>query len=196
MIDDNLLRKLQSKMKKFNYLTVIYRYTQVSNQMNALLLLSLKFEHKGKKIYKRKHTLVWLSTEGQSVSTDWLFRVRSIQPFANKQQCVIESTSPDRPYKDKVVATGDMCVFMDDVEKYRVGKVLQFSYYKVKTKTSQEYKWKSADIQQAHEKDNIGVLCIWYNKCGTTFSINNNIAHIYYPLSKYIFSLPYHSLIT
>jgi len=42
----------------------------------------LKVKHNGKIVHVRKTTLVWLFQQGESVSTDRLFRVRNKQPYS------------------------------------------------------------------------------------------------------------------
>ena len=42
-----------------------------------------EIDHHGEKIYVRKSTLVWLFQEGERVSSDRLFRVRSKQPYSS-----------------------------------------------------------------------------------------------------------------
>ena len=76
-----------------------------------------------------------------------------------------------------------------------VGKVLQFSYFKEKTKKARQYSWRSVSMKKVLHKDNIGVLCNWYNQISeTSFSITeitSTEVHQYYSLTRYICTLPH-----
>ena len=165
-------------------------------------------EHNGKEIYVRKRTVVWLFTEGERVSNDRLFRVRAIQPFSSNSPASTTSEHQQTPYRSNHVSIGDICAFKKNDGRFRVGKVLQFAYFKEKAKKAQECKQNTVLIAAA-AKDNIGVLCTWYNrKSNNTFTIEmidatetgnfgENIEemdtelHEYYCLSKYVCTLPF-----
>ena len=47
----------------------------------------------------------------------------------------------------------------------QLGRVLQFSYFKEKTKKAKQYLLKSVELPQT---ENIGVLCSWYTQSSST----------------------------
>ena len=84
---------------------------------------------------------------------------------------------------------GEVCAFMQG-ENWSVGKVLQFSKYKNKTISGQQYKGFSATVS----KDDIGVLCSWFSSLKGSANVfqlcdNKSTAHTYIPISCYLCSI-------
>ena len=75
-------------------------------------------------VYIRKTTAVWLLQEGERVSSDQLFRVRSKQPYVSQSSNLTLSRNIDgNPQVSTSVSLGDLCAFKDG-EKWRIGRVL------------------------------------------------------------------------
>ena len=101
----------------------------------------VKVQRNGSDLFIHKTTAVWLLQENERLSSDRLFRVRSKQPYATdlgKIQVSCENT--DKPFRSSTVAVGDICAFIDSTCCWKIGKILQFSYYKEKSKAQQQYK--------------------------------------------------------
>ena len=164
---------------------------------------------KGKPIKIYKVTAVWLLQEGEKVSSDRLFRVRSKQPYSITS--TLEShknlSSSASLHVSEVLCVGDFCVFMinqdSSNQKWKIGKILQFSQYKEKLQGKQQYFSKHVQVKESFHK--IGVLCTWYDiKDGvknkleppnvefilTCSNASSNEIHCYHPLSNYICSIP------
>ena len=90
-----------------------------------------------------------------------------------------------------MLEVGNICVFRESKStKWRIGRVLQFSYYLEKTKASQQYHGTTVSIPDQHNK--IGVLCSWYTLSSppAKFSaVNSNETHAFYPVNLYICTL-------
>ena len=94
----------------------------------------------GKSMFISKTTAVWLLQEGERVSTDRLFRVRSKQPYTCDAQPEIRSTSDLLPSVSNSLNVGDICVFNRSQGQWQIGRVLQFSFFLEKTKSAQQYR--------------------------------------------------------
>ena len=77
----------------------------------------------------------------------------------------------------------------------QLGRVLQFSYFKEKTKKAKQYLLKSVELPQT---ENIGVLCSWYTQSSSTanstliFSLacdGDSFLHEYQPVNSYLCTL-------
>ena len=106
----------------------------------------------------RKTTAIWLFQEGERVSSNRVFRVRSKQPHNSenvKGMLSNDSKSDDAlPTVSKILKLGDLCVFqMQDGNEWCIGRVLQFAKLKDKTVGHQQCKEWSVDLSTK----NIGV---------------------------------------
>ena len=133
--------------------------------------------HNDESIFVRKSTLVWLFQEGERVSSDRLFRVRSTQPY-NKTLQTITKHSKDfqLPKVDERVSLGDLCVFrnktiINQCDQWKIGRIMQFANNKERLKKDRQYKNSSAMIQSS-----VGVMCSWYYS-----SKENNRLFVYTP---------------
>ena len=124
----------------------------------------VEVNHIGGTIYIHKTTAVWLFQEGERVSADRLFRVRQKQPYS----CITTHTKEIRisdsnavPTTCEVITVGDICAFRFPECKWKLGKVLQFSYTSEKTKMKRQYKKTSYDKNS--ETKQTGVTCSWFN---------------------------------
>ena len=95
----------------------------------------VKIQHDGKELFINKTTVVWLLQENDS---DRLFRVRNKQPYANESMKPLVAHPAIQPSSCEQVVIGDICVF-EDSSDWKVGKILQFSYFKEKAKAAQVY---------------------------------------------------------
>lgn len=147
----------------------------------------------GKKVFISKTTAVWLLQEGERVSSDRLFRVRSKQPYTCEAKPNRLTASDVVPTVSKVINVGDICVFVKSHECWQIGRVLQFSFYLEKTKGSQQYRGMSVNLTAENLKK-IGVLCSWYS---TQPDGNPNLfsleqveeTHVFFPTSVYVCTL-------
>ena len=65
----------------------------------------------GKDYFINKTTVVWLLQEGEKVSSNCLFRVRSKQPYLNDSMKSIHHPVSNEPSHCDEIAVGDLCVF-------------------------------------------------------------------------------------
>lgn len=96
-------------------------------------------------IFIRKTTALWLFQEGERVLSDQLFRVRAKQPYfagSTHFEEVDTTAVSTLPLINKSVKLGEVCIFIRD-GVWRIGKVLQFSWYKKKTIKSRQFKGSS-----------------------------------------------------
>ena len=120
-----------------------------------------------KKMFKiHKVTAVWLLQEGEKVSSDQLFRVRSQQPYSKTKNLTEDlKDSATVPHTSEVISVGNFCVFFSDHtspnQRWKIGKVLQFSQYKERLKGKQQYLSRHVSIKDYLQK--MGVLCTWYD---------------------------------
>ena len=119
-------------------------------------------QHAGKTLFINKTTAVWLLQEGERVSSDRLFRVRSRRPFTSNCQTVPGTVTPTgtTPFVCQTIQVGNICVFKDTVGKWKIGTILQFSNFQEKTKKSQQYSGRNVNL--SGNVDKIGVLCSWW----------------------------------
>ena len=104
----------------------------------------------------RKSTALYLLQENIQLSNDRLLRVREEQPDHLYSGSSVGTQNPCH------VISGDLCLFKRiDCEKILVGRILQFSYYKEKTKKQQAYSSPYVDMTKASYKT-IGVFASWY----------------------------------
>ena len=199
----NYIKKTQkSSLKRMQSVTIpMYEpKLETLNQTENKYSPFLELEHNGKVVSIRKTTLVWVFQQTESISADRLFRVRNKQPYStclgqpqSKNFDLCCSTSDigknDVPTNRKRVKVGDVCVFRTDgINRWRLGKVLQFSYLNGKSKKVQQYIGLSADLGS-----NIGVLCSWFNwhppMAMSTFMLSTASIHEYIPLDAYMCTL-------
>ena len=160
-------------------------------QIKKPALLSQKpFVQVSTGVFIRKTTAVWLFQEGERVSSDRLFRVRTKQPFSSNSTSMAKSSMTDSelPTTSNVLHIGDVCVFKANEDKWSIGKVLQFS--RLNHKNTQQYK----QYSRMELSPDIGVLCSWFEvQKGSTrlFKLFDNpaITHTYIPTSHYICTL-------
>ena len=109
----------------------------------------------------RKTTAIWLFQEGERVSSDRIFRVRSKQPHNSenvKEMLSNDSKSDDAlPTVSKILKLGDLCVFqMQDGNEWCIGRVLQFAKLKGKNVGHQQCKEWSVDLSTKNHR------CVMY----------------------------------
>lgn len=152
----------------------------------------LEVKANGRSFYIRKTTTVWLLQEGERVSADRLFRVRCKQPFSSGGLKLITDNLPSSKQGIPVIADnvqiGQLCAFAIE-DGWKIGKVLQFSKYKERTKNAQKYKGTGTEISDS----SIGVLCSWYvpsKESPLHFQLNQQESGFsYFPLSSYLCTL-------
>ena len=82
-------------------------------------------------LYLNKTIAVWFLQEGERVSSDCLFRVRSKKPFSTDASTQKKSVATTTPTVCSALEVGEICVFIID-SKWRMGRILQFAYYQEK----------------------------------------------------------------
>lgn len=124
----------------------------------------VEVEYNGKTLCINKITAVWLLQEGKRVSSDRLFRVRSKQPYSSDPQPRRHTTFTTDPSVCETIEVGNICVFKDskNTHTWKMGRVLQFSFFLEKTKSSQQYRGTTCIVSDANKGNKIGVLCAWY----------------------------------
>jgi len=128
--------------------------------------------HNNESIFVRKSTLVWLHQEGERVSSDRLFRVRSKQPYNTMlQNASSHNKDSQLPKTEDQVSLGDFCVFKNRSDMWKIGKVLQFANFNERLKKDRQYKNSQATVQSA-----VGALCSWYHS-----TRENNRLFVYAP---------------
>ena len=118
-------------------------------------------------VYINKTTVVWLLQEGERVSADRLFRVHNKQPFSSSSEKAVGSSSDvsdngTNPVVSETLSVGDTCVFRISSTQWKVGRILSFSYFLEKIKTSQQYTKTIYNLAEKSKKP-VGVLCSWYD---------------------------------
>ena len=140
--------------------------------------------HKGKTVYINKTTAVWLLQEGERVSSYRLFWVRNMQPFSAEAHLQKHSIISKVPILCNKVEIGDICTFVSETV-WDTGRVVQFAYYREKTKKALQYHGNSVDLS----KGEVRVLCTWFDKITpqqlSLLSITKT-HHSYIPLQLYI----------
>ena len=151
----------------------------------------VEVKHNGRTLFINKTTAVWLLQEGERVSSDRLFRVRSRQPYSSDRspQPQIHCTSNTHPAVRQSLEVGNICVFSDTKCTWKIGRVLQFSYHLGRTKSAQQYCGTTATLTDKTKK--IGVLCAWYTLSSPTkFTMAHcDEAHAFVPITSYICTL-------
>ena len=120
--------------------------------------------HNGKRAFFRKSTAIWLFQDCERVSSDRLFRVRTVQPNSSQSQINIPdnelTVAEPLPSQLAVVKVGDVCVFRDaSCDNWKIGKVLQFYYQTGKTAKAQQCTLARITLS---EGKNVGVVCAWF----------------------------------
>ena len=152
--------------------------------------LYLEIECKGKKIFIRKTTAVWLFQESEYVSSDRLFRVRSKQPNTTPRNEFTQASDIDSsvPQVCTSISVGEICIFKC-TKTWHIGKVLQFKFTQGKTMKLQQYHGTSAKV----ETIGLGVLCLWFKwhppLTPKTFSISWEEKQSFWPICTYICTL-------
>ena len=132
---------------------------KVSSRKSKKFSPYIEISHNGKSAFIHKTTAVWLLQEGERVSSDRLFRVRAKQPFSCEVQHQMR-TPDNTPTVCSTIQVGDICVFKASQGEWRLGRILQFSYFREKTKKATQYSGSIVDLSS--NTDKIGVLCSWY----------------------------------
>ena len=112
--------------------------------------------------------------------------MRSKQPY--NTSTVLKADAPchhSEPTVCESFEVGDICVLIDE-DKWKIGKVLKFAYYKEKKKRSRMYQATSVRL---NEGKNLGVVCSWFTKSPTQqneFSAEQaDCQHKFTPISSY-----------
>lgn len=144
-------------------------------------------QRNGKDYFINKTTVVLLLQEGERVSSNRLFWVRSKQLYSSDILKSVSCPVSNKPSTYDEIALGDVCVFEhQETSTWRIGKVPKFSYYKQKAKASRQYR---GSVAKVISTENIGVLCSWYSKlkeltytCVPT-AVTEEVVHSYIPTS-------------
>ena len=162
----------------------------------------VEITHNGKKHYINKTTAVWLLQEGERVSSDRLFRVRNHQPYNTQPELCsnqqVESTcKQETPVVSKTIEVGNICVFLTDSSamNWKIGRVLQFSFFLAKKIKSRQYTRSTASLLPADKPEAVGVLCSWYTRDSRNLTLthtldHDELHHTYHPLETYLCTLP------
>lgn len=127
----------------------------------------------------KKTTALGLFQEGERVSSDRLFRVRTSSTSVTKSQV----TNSQLPTTSNLMHIGDVCVFMAGEHK------LRFAQVNHKNKKTQEYKKSTAEISP-----DFGVLCSWFEvqkvqpDCLSCLTILKSRIHTYQPQAMFALS--------
>ena len=93
----------------------------------------------------------------------------------------------------ETIEVGNICVFKDSINTltWKIGRVLQFSFFLEKTKSSQQYRGTTCNVSDANKGNKIGVLCAWYTPSSPThFSIvHSDEVHTFFPVTLYVCTL-------
>ena len=144
-------------------------------------------------VYVNKTTVVWLLQEAERVSADRLFHVRNKQPFSSSssdKSCPSDN-STNHVAVSETLSVGDICVFKISSTQWKLGRVLNFSYYLEKTKSSQQYTKTSYSFADKSKKA-VGVLCSWYVpvEISSKFTLAENcVSHKFISVQLYICTL-------
>lgn len=162
-------------------------YQNVTTEQESNNSLFVPVVVKGRSIFISKKTAVWLLNDGERVSSDRIFRVRSQQPNESnvtiKLSTIMSDSVENKPLISNHVVIGDFCVFYDGTVP-KIGKVLQFLKYDIKGKKI-NYRANYATVG-----DNFKLLCTWYTidtksrQCHMTTTEN-----MYIPIDYYKFTL-------
>ena len=165
--------------------------TSSSKQISPFVAVNMD----SRTIFVRKTTAVWLFQEGERVSSDRLFRVRSKQPYASaSSQLPHLLDNKVQPYVSKALQLGDLCVFQIN-GTLRIGRVLQFARYKGKPGQYIQHEGLSADLSS----EQLEVMCSWYDKIPdseTIFQQSQAGCSTYQPASSYVCSLSANCLLS
>ena len=192
-IESARLKKGQSMARKARKVNIdipsvgIPTYQNVTTEQESNNSLFVPVVVEGRSIFIRKKTAVWLLNDGERVSSDRIFRVRSKQPNESKETIKLSTIMSDpvenKPIVSNHVVIGDFCVFYDGTVP-KIGKVLQFLKYDIKGKKI-NYRANYATVG-----DNFKLLCTWYTidtksrQCHMTTTEN-----MYIPIDYYKFTL-------
>ena len=142
---------------------------------------------KGRNVYIRKTTAIWLFQDTERVSSDRLFRVRAIQPGGSQSvDRLVPLDKSNIPIIADFVVVGDICAF-EAIDHWKIGRVLQFQKY---NKSGVKAKAIPHIGNYGNTNDQLGILCTWY-EC-----YNSERKYVlcstkceYYPISNYICTL-------
>ena len=144
----------------------------------------VEVEHNDKKVFIHKTTAACLLQEGERVSSDSLFRVRTKQPFSIDSKSKA-SASVALPIVASTVDVGNVCIFKsnDNSESVKIGR-------------SKQYRGLTAKV----DEKKVGVLCTWYAPCDSSprkYSlVKENITSDYVPITTYLCTLSHGSFET
>ena len=117
-----------------------------------------------------------------------MIRVRSKQPFSTDSKTAkTQLPSVMHPVVSLLVT----CVFRTTNNGWRIGRVLQFSYYLGKKVGAKQYSGLTADVSNTK----IGILCSWYtavnDEVPQKFIISHEtILHTHISMELYLCTLP------
>ena len=135
-----------------------------------------------------------LFQEGERVSADRLFWVRGNQPYSSKQLGAIVCEDTQIPEVHSTVHTGEIYVFANPVKSWKVGRIVQFAYYKEATKKLKQYTGNNVALTEyIGVLCLIGVLCYWYvasesNQARFSVGISDE-AHAHCGITSYLCTL-------
>ena len=116
-IENKLLKKGQSMARKVNIdipSVGIPTYQNVTTKQESNNSLFVPVVVEGRSIFIGKKTAVWLLNDGERVSSDRMFRVRSQQPNESNQTIKLSTIMSDpvenKPLVSNHVVIGDFCV--------------------------------------------------------------------------------------
>ena len=143
-------------------------------------------KHNGTDIYIHKTTLCWLFQEGERVSTDRLFRVRKKQPLSCDEKTKPSTESQDESTCPEVlpaIRVSDVCAFVDPESGWKLGKVIKFANYMEKKIGSRNY---SSDTVTISNSEKVGILCSWYKRSDTKFTVVCSHEQVFQPVTSYL----------
>ena len=88
--------------------------------------LFVETKHEGKALFINKTTAVWLLQEGERVSSDRLFQVRSKQSYGSVPQPLVHNKSSTHPIVSQTLEVGNICVIKHSKSNCKFGSVLHF----------------------------------------------------------------------
>ena len=187
MLNPEVKEKLTAICKSSSNKTTIPMYKKADESQEKLNFTRdhkfIEIIHNDESIFIRKSTLVWLFQEGERVSSDRLFRVRSTQPYNKTLQTITKHSRDFKlPKTDEQVSLGDLCVFKNTTinhsNQWKIGRITQFANYKERLKKDRQYKNSSAMVHSS-----VGAMCSWYycskeNHHLFVYTPNDNFSYI------------------
>ena len=187
--DEELFENLEESSKILSDFTdlQIKDYSSTENVDGNNSPFTFVKDKNNKEILVRKSSICWLLSKSQtSVSADRLQRVKENESQISKHQ---HNVLEDVQVCDTIFV-GNWCLFHSEGKenKYLIGLVLGFAYYKENIWRNIEYSNNYAQIK--NNKKSVGVLCQWYDLCKNKLVLQNISCNGYLDISHYKLSIP------